>query len=914
MTRCQGTRRRTLQCASAALLAMTAVTGSAWAQAPPPAPDGLWEVLDAVELAPRVRPPASFLALRLDEDRLAELLADAPREVPGRVGSDVMISMPLPDGTFPLLGVADSPLMEAALAAEFPQLGSYALAGVEGSPTGRLTVGPAGVFALLHTAEGAVRVDPFPAADGTTVYLSYFHALRTDGADDFDHPHDEQVPHEPVPGTVPLTALQDQFQPLFAAAQAGDTLHVYRLAAATTGEFYESRDTGNGLLDVLFSLLVEVANVNALFEPELSVRLVLSLASLTVIYDDPNTDPFDNSDTPCDLRQANRDNSAAVLNDADYDIGFLFATQGGTGGSGCAWYNICETGAGVDHKAAGAGKLGLANNPLVGSATGLVAHESGHQLGAEHTFSGEDGSCTAVEFNQPSSVEPGSGTTIMSYRGNCDSDDVDTSTVGAGFYYNSHSFEQITDTVTTGNGSTCGTHQATGNQIPIVDAGPDVTIPRGTPFTLDGSAIDPDGDPLRFVWEQHDPAADRRAVDTDTGEGPLFRSVPPGSSTARTFPNLADILAGTQTKGELLPSLDRVVNPLTFRLTARDDRMGGGGVAYDTRLVTVQGDPFFLTSPDGGETLFAGCPLPVTWTVGGGSVAANVDLLFSENGGIDFDETLLASTPNDGAASAQVPCEITAQGRVEAAASDNVFFDISNGDFAVVPSPPTVEVSAVGGEVDESCELTVTFEATVTDDCGVDDGDVEVELVPADDNFTVGTPSIQVSQVDAQTVSVEGSVLVSDVSASPVILGIEVTAADACGAEGEDFAEAEIVDATPPEIDVSLSPGVLWPPNHKLRAVTASVVATDNCPGVSFVLTSLTSDEPDNGPADGNTVGDIQGADLGTADLGFRLRAERAGTGDGRTYTATYTATDASDNETVDSGVVNVPKAQGPPS
>ena len=115
MTRCQGTRRRTLQCASAALLAMTAVTGSAWAQAPPPAPDGLWEVLDAVELAPRVRPPASFLALRLDEDRLAELLADAPREVPGRVGSDVMISMPLPDGTFPLLGVADSPLMVGAI-------------------------------------------------------------------------------------------------------------------------------------------------------------------------------------------------------------------------------------------------------------------------------------------------------------------------------------------------------------------------------------------------------------------------------------------------------------------------------------------------------------------------------------------------------------------------------------------------------------------------------------------------------------------------------------------------------------------------------------------------------------------------------------------------------------------------------
>jgi hypothetical protein len=76
------------------------------------------------------------------------------------------------------------------------------------------------------------------------------------------------------------------------------------------------------------------------------------------------------------------------------------------------------------------------------------------------------------------------------------------------------------------------------------------------------------------------------------------------------------------------------------------------------------------------------------------------------------------------------------------------------------------------------------------------------------------------------------------------------------------------------------------------------------------VLESVTSSEPDNGLGDGNTVNDIQGAALGTQDLGVLLRAERSGKGPGRTYTLTYTATDASDNETSASGQVVVPHSR----
>jgi hypothetical protein len=109
---------------------------------------------------------------------------------------------------------------------------------------------------------------------------------------------------------------------------------------------------------------------------------------------------------------------------------------------------------------------------------------------------------------------------------------------------------------------------------------------------------------------------------------------------------------------------------------------------------------------------------------------------------------------------------------------------------------------------------------------------------------------------------------------------------------------------------VSLAPDSLWPPNHKLVPIQATVVATDNCPDVSFALTSLASDEPENAQGDGNTAPDILDAMLGTPDLAFQLRSERQGNGDGRVYTATYTAVDGSDNETAAADVVLVPHSQ----
>jgi len=112
---------------------------------------------------------------------------------------------------------------------------------------------------------------------------------------------------------------------------------------------------------------------------------------------------------------------------------------------------------------------------------------------------------------------------------------------------------------------------------------------------------------------------------------------------------------------------------------------------------------------------------------------------------------------------------------------------------------------------------------------------------------------------------------------------------------------------------VGLDPAVLWPPSHQLVAVTALVTTPDACSASSLFLASVTSSEPDDAPGggDGNTTGDIQGADTGAADFAFGLSAERDASGSGRIYTVTYSAVDCSGTTLSGSATAIVPHDQG---
>lgn len=120
------------------------------------------------------------------------------------------------------------------------------------------------------------------------------------------------------------------------------------------------------------------------------------------------------------------------------------------------------------------------------------------------------------------------------------------------------------------------------------------------------------------------------------------------------------------------------------------------------------------------------------------------------------------------------------------------------------------------------------------------------------------------------------------------------------------------IDKTAPDVTCTPAPAMLWPPNHNLVSVSATVDVIDALSGAAgFVLLAATSNEADNGTGDGDLPNDIQEFDIGAADTSGLLRAERAGTGRGRLYLLSYQGADLADNVATCQGEVSVPHSRG---
>ncbi|MBO0931364.1 zinc-dependent metalloprotease [Fibrella aquatilis] len=626
--------------------------------------------------AQTVRASSAYL---LSADKLRSFLEKAPLEFDRKTPA-LRLNIPLPDGTTESFQVVESPILAPAIAAQNPTIKTYSGTGTS-HPTYslRFSLTPSGFDAIVLGVSGdAVYVTKTSTDPTDRLYLTYFarDVIKAPAV----VPKATSQCGTNSPQALPTTDKQGRKG---AQTNVGTTLRTFKLAVAATGEFTAQR--GGGDVNAAYTALVAFVNrMNAVYRRELSVAFTL-VSGVGLVYPNAATDPYTNTNqiTMLGENQTNLDN---VLGNAAYDVGHVISYEGGSGGGIASSPSACVS---ADK---GKGVSGVGNPAQFAPVFDdqLLSHEVGHQFGMSHTFNSSIPVCTTREAT--TSVEPGAGTTIMSYGFTC-SDATGNDDYEAGYqpFLNFHtvSYEQA---VTYINTLSCFTSSGLGNAIPVITSFPTaVTIPKSTPFMLSGTATDADAaDVLSYAWEGTNigTVTPTPATLANTAMPPFSRSYPPVSSGTRTYPRLEAILNGSNyAKGDKLASVGVATN---HRLTVRDNV---GGVTNQSVTITVDGGsgPFLETTNLAGS--YPGNSVQtITWDVANTTAppvnCAAVDILLSTDGGQTFPTTLLSNTPNDGTEPVTLPTVLTSTARIKVKGSNTIFFDISNVNFSITASLP----------------------------------------------------------------------------------------------------------------------------------------------------------------------------------------------------------------------------------
>ena len=602
-------------------------------------------------------------ALLLDTTALRALLRQVPAmgaSARGGVGTGVLMALPMPDGSTGRFRIYETSVMAPALAARYPQIKTYSGIGVD-DPTASvaLDMTPLGFHAqVLSGTTGTTYIEPV----GDAAALQY----RSTFARDVARPTGSAFSCNMT--NMPTSGGQGK-----AAAPSGDGLaqriqtsnvkvQVLRLAVACTPEYAAyftsmTKTTSQNKVAVLSAISTTVNAVSAIYAKELSIQLQLidnndafifltTPASPLTAYDQANTSQ---------MLTTNQSNISAILRqngktDADYDIGHVFST---------ASSGLAQVGSvGKTFKARGVSGVGTFD-PKGLFFYNVVMHEMGHQLGAQHVFNGTNGTCSPDNYHRRDAVEPGSGSTIMAYGGECGDNNfrasISVNFMGSNLmdyltqfqdsYFNAKSYTEIQAYMATVSTSiNGGNSQDTGNVPPVIstilmNGFRTANIPTGTPFwlmlnTTATTSTNPSS--LTYCWEETDKGIQKNlttmSTQRDNDKYPLFRSQKPTTETTRYFPSINNILLAQQGNNipeETLPSVERNMN---FVCTARDLNTVGivpngsavsvpstvGGVAQSSgvTLIVESGVSFKITTT--GKTHLGATPrVYLTWTIAG---------------------------------------------------------------------------------------------------------------------------------------------------------------------------------------------------------------------------------------------------------------------------------------------------------
>ncbi|KMQ60014.1 hypothetical protein ACM46_17335 [Chryseobacterium angstadtii] len=616
---------------------------------------------------------SDYQLVSLNTDELKHQLSLAPDRNSLSFKKGILVKFPNAQGTFDTYEVFEASTMHPDLQARYSDIKSYAGQKVGDPATSiRFTYDPYfGLNASVRGIKGTYYIDSY--SKDNRIYMVYDRKNAVSQSR-FDCLFKGNSPLIDVGNTHTKTVIDG-------------LMRRYRLAISTSTEYtaYTAQQAGVGTgtdaqkkAAVLAAVNLAVTRLNQVFENEISVSLQLIANTDQLFF--TSTDTFDALDADQMI-----DENIVVTNNAiganNYDIGHLFfqATQGND--NGLAYTpSVCEN----DYKAGGVtGSAVPVGDPFV---IDYVAHEMGHQFGANHT---QNNGCNR---NDGTSVEPGSASSIMGYAGICAPNVQNNSDA----YFHAVSIREMYTTIT--GGGNCSVNTATENNEPTANAGPDRTIPMGTPFALTGVGSDPDGDAITYNWEQIDTGAAQMPPRPTNAVGPMFRSMWATTSPTRYFPRLSTIIEGynstinTATNYRAWEKLSTVARNLNFSLLVRDNKPVGGQTGRDDIQLTVStaAGPFTVSSQNAAGVVWnVGSSQTITWNVANTNVApvntANVMILLSTDGGVTFPHTLVASTPNNGSYTFNVPGGLgtSSTSRIMVKAVDNVFLNVNTTNFTV---------------------------------------------------------------------------------------------------------------------------------------------------------------------------------------------------------------------------------------